>query len=133
MKTIIATSDKDRKEILLNCISLYKKGNQVYVKNNFGSETFTIEKELHVKTEDYYFLADTEESDENAAVKMYNSEMNLISDNHFAGEYLWEILAGLTDEKITFISDEMEYNRKEILKEVQEEESFDLINNEDQF
>ena len=75
----------------------------------------------HLATEDYIFYCDTEESDETAAVKMYDTEMNLISDNYFAGEYIWEILAGKTNEVITFISDEMEYNRKEILKEVQEE------------
>lgn len=82
-----------------------------------------MEFKRHLATKDYIFYCDTEESDETAAVKMYDNEMNLISDNYFAGEYLWEIIAGLTDEKITFISDEMEYNRKEILKEVQEEES----------
>lgn len=73
---------------------------------------------LHAVTENYFFFIDAEESDENAAVKMYDKENVLISDNYFACEYLWEILAGMTEEKITFISSEMEYNRQEIVKEI---------------
>lgn len=72
----------------------------------------------HLQTENYNFLCDLTESDENAAVKMYDKENVLISDNYFAYGYLWEVLAGMTEEKITFISSEMEYNRQEIAKEI---------------
>lgn len=75
----------------------------------------------HLETKNYIFYCDLEEYDEIA--KMYDKEMNLISDNYFAHEFLWEILAGKTDEEIIFISDEMEYNRQEILKEIKEEDN----------
>lgn len=73
--------------------------------------------EKHLETKNYYFLADLEEGDDNANTKMYDHTGKLISDNYHASQFLYEILAGETDEEITFISDEMKYNQTEILKE----------------
>lgn len=80
-------------------------------------------KKLHLKTANYIFLVDLEESDETTAVEIYDLETKLISNNWLAEGFLFEILCGDTDEEIVFISQEMEYNRIEILKEKEDEKN----------
>lgn len=80
-------------------------------------------KKLHLKTTNFIFKVDIEESDEVNAVEMYDTDEKLISNNFLASDFFFQILLGDTDEEITFITDEMEYNRIEILKEKQNEEN----------
>ena len=43
-----------------------------------------------LETKDFIFFVNFEESDENASVKMFDRNRNLISDNYFASEALFE-------------------------------------------
>lgn len=81
-------------------------------------ENFINRRTYNVITTNYKFKVDTEESDENAAVKMYDQSGKLISDNFHGANFLYSVLSGEEEEEeITFISPDMEYNRIEILKE----------------
>lgn len=70
---------------------------------------------LHVITADWFFFVNPEESDETAAVKMTDKNLNLISDNFLASDYLFSLL--LDDSEVIAISEEMQYNKTELLKE----------------
>lgn len=71
----------------------------------------------HLATKNHYFMVDLMEGDENANTKMYSLDGTLISDNYHANQFLYEILAGETDEEIVLISEEMLYNQKQIQDE----------------
>ena len=71
---------------------------------------------LHAITKDYFFFIDTEESDEVNAVKMTDKQLNLISDNWLACDYLFGLLQEDSPE-ILSLSDEMQYNKTELLKQ----------------
>lgn len=59
-----------------------------------------------VETKDFIFFVNYEESDENASVKMFDRKLNLISDNYFASEALFEELEGKR-KNITWIAKKM--------------------------
>lgn len=71
---------------------------------------------LHVITKENYFFCDLTESDETNAVKMTDKALNLISDNCHAANFLFDLLQ--TDSaEITALSEDMKYNRAEMIKE----------------
>jgi hypothetical protein len=55
-----------------------------------------------------------EEGDDNANTIMYNKKGELLSDNYFANNDLFETLQN--ESTFEFIHPEVEYNRQEILK-----------------
>ena len=70
---------------------------------------------LGLITEDFIYYVNEDEGDDNANTKMYNKKGELISDNYFATEDLFENLLSAND--FEYISPNMKYNRKELLKQ----------------
>lgn len=65
-----------------------------------------------LETPDFIFYVNFEESDENASVKMFNRKRELISDNYFASEALFEETSKKSKKRnITWMSEKM----KEVL------------------
>ena len=61
----------------------------------------------HLETENFTFFIDLAESDENAAVEIYNKAGEFVSDNIHAYNFIFRILEGKENEKIIYISDEL--------------------------
>jgi hypothetical protein len=69
---------------------------------------------LGLITNDFVYFVNLEEGDDNANTIMYNKKGELLSDNYFANNDLFETLQN--ESTFEFIHPEVEYNRQEILK-----------------
>ena len=68
-------------------------------------------------TTSYRFVINMQEQDENSAVRVYDYDGKLISDNYFAAELALVILAGQREgEDILRISEELEELRQQQIK-----------------
>ena len=68
-----------------------------------------------VETEDFIYFCNYQESDDNASIKMYRkSNLQLVSDNYFASNDLFEVIL---EKKYTYLSKSMQYNAREAQKE----------------
>ena len=74
-------------------------------------------KKLHLKTNQYLFLFDIENTDETSGIEMFDYDGKLISNNFLAYNFLHEILAGDSDQEIVFISKELEIDAAESIIE----------------
>ena len=64
-----------------------------------------------VETTQFIFYVNYEESDENASVKMFDRNRNLISDNYFASEALFEEMEKKGKKSnVTWVSKKMKEN-----------------------
>lgn len=60
-----------------------------------------------LETEDFVYFVNFQEGDENACVHMYRKNMELVSNNYFAYNDMFEVL---TENKFTYISPTMKKN-----------------------
>jgi hypothetical protein len=101
----------------------FGKGGKVY---DFAPKKINISKtkkitthlgdfNLALITKDFVYFVNMEESDENGNTMMYNKNGELLSDNYFASNELYETLE--KESAFDFIHPMMEIQRQEILKE----------------
>jgi len=68
-----------------------------------------------VETKDFIYFCNYQEGDDNANVKMYRKEgLQLVSDNYFASNDLFEVIL---DKTYTYLSKSMRFNAREMQKQ----------------
>lgn len=83
-----------------------KLSNSKLIKTNLGTYYRALE------TREFIFFVNYEESDENASVKMFNRQRDLISDNYFAYEAFMEATASKNKHKVWWMSDKLKEHMK---------------------
>ena len=78
-----------------------KLTNSRLIKTNLGTYYRALE------TKEFIYFVNFEESDENAAVKMFNRKRELVSDNYFAYESFMEATAKKNSHKVWWMSEKL--------------------------
>ena len=78
-----------------------KLTNSRLIKTNLGTYYRALE------TKGFIYFVNFEESDENAAVKMFNRKRELVSDNYFAYESFMEATAKKNSHKVWWMSEKL--------------------------
>jgi hypothetical protein len=100
----------------------FNKGGKVY---DYAPKKINIDKTKKIRTnlgdyilglvtKDFVYFVNIEEGDENANTIMYNKKGELLSDNYFANNDLFETLEN--ESEFEFIHPDVEYNRQQIIK-----------------
>ena len=83
-----------------------KLTNSRLIKTNLGTYYRSLETREHI------FFVNFEESDENACVKMFNRQRELVSENYFAYEAFMEATDSKNKHKVWWMSDKLKEHIK---------------------